>query len=60
MSQNIDKQTGKRPYSKPKIKEVQFVKEEVVFAGCKTTRFDTSGPSNKWCMHQQCSTTTGS
>ncbi len=35
MTQKVDKQTGKRPYSKPELKQVQFVREEVVFAACK-------------------------
>jgi hypothetical protein len=35
MIRNVDKDARKRPYSKPELKQVQFVMEEIAFLGCK-------------------------
>jgi hypothetical protein len=48
MTIKIDKEIRKRPYTKPEIREVRFVPEEVVFSACKASSFSL-GPKGNFC-----------
>jgi hypothetical protein len=45
MKENVKK--GKRPYSKPKIQQVQLKPDEAVLGGCKTSTV--AGPARITC-----------
>jgi hypothetical protein len=46
--------TGKRPYSKPGLEQVQLVAEEAVLTACKIQGGTILMPSNRNCLPNSC------